>query len=444
VQSLASGRGTENQCACRPIVNGRRAIGVTCMSPTLELLADVAAVLLWIAGTLLALLLTGCTFVFMPVAFTRTRRKGYGPLVPGLISSAGVLVWLGGTIAAPAVATDSFSVIAFWFTVGGPAACLAIVFAGATCLPRRRRRIFGPRRAKFPFEAAGWAIMLIGGIPLAAFMVYSLWPPRTVKEMFEILIMAAVGFALFAWLGSMLVLRGRLLASQGTLESELAKDPRPPVLYIRSFERERDAFVFGDKSKYGRYARRALDSSKIQWVAITFEEYLGNAIRPLVGPFVALGSPEDHLAPMGAARTYTRDEEWQDDFDRLVRSASAILVEVGRSQNLRWEFKHIRENGLQQRLFLITRHASTSRAARWPWLGTKIKRLQGMSLLSWGEFSTELGKLGYRLDIDDPGPGTVLTFDADSVATVITSGADLPDDFVNPIAAQIAAAAASA
>jgi hypothetical protein len=54
---------------------------------------------------------------------------------------------------------------------------------------------------------------------------------------------------------------------------------------------------------------------------------------------VALGSPEDYLAPAGAARLYAKDSDWTQHVDLLARNARSIVVEVGASANLRWEFE---------------------------------------------------------------------------------------------------------
>jgi hypothetical protein len=218
----------------------------------------------------------------------------------------------------------------------------------------------------------------------------------------------------------------------------LAEDNRPPVLYVRPFEREREYFVFGPKSKYGAYQIRFIDSRKIVYVSISLEHYLGRAIRKLVGPFVALGSPEDYLNPIGATRKYAKDNTWREDFDQLAGSAAAILVEVGSSHNISWELEHIREQGWQERVFVITRHPSvpgtgpTRRIADW------IQRLKGIPDTSWLSFSENLAKLGYDVPSEDPGPGSVVTFTREAHGVVLTRGADLPDEYVEPIRARVA------
>ena len=91
---------------------------------------------------------------------------------------------------------------------------------------------------------------------------------------------------------------------------------------------------------------------------IPFEEYLAGTVNRLLGPFIALGSPEDDITPTGAARQYARDDDWQQEFERMGRSACAFLVQVGDSNNLKWEFHHIRSQGWIERLFIVTSHST--------------------------------------------------------------------------------------
>ena len=55
--------------------------------------------------------------------------------------------------------------------------------------------------------------------------------------------------------------------------------------------------------------------------------------------------------------------------------------------------------------------------------------------MSWEGFSKQLADLGYAIKFDDPGPGSLITFDASGRALLLTTEADLPDDFVQPLVA---------
>src|SRR5207253_2243724 len=66
------------------------------------------------------------------------------------------------------------------------------------------------------------------------------------------------------------------------------------------------------------------------------EGRLARALKP-IGPFVAVGAPGDALAPLGAARLYLADEEWQRKVEALVKGAAAIVLVPEATQGARWE-----------------------------------------------------------------------------------------------------------
>jgi hypothetical protein len=57
--------------------------------------------------------------------------------------------------------------------------------------------------------------------------------------------------------------------------------------------------------------------------------------------------------------------------------------------------------------------------------------------MKWQEFCSDVGKLGYRVNLADPGHGVVLAFDPASEAFVLTAEAQWPTDFVQPIRAWV-------
>ena len=85
--------------------------------------------------------------------------------------------------------------------------------------------------------------------------------------------------------------------------------------------------MIGLKSEYGAYAKsfHARLPRDDQKIGITFEEYLSDALEKDVGPFVALGSAEDCLAPEGALRIYAKDTDWMEKLDQLARHSVTVL-----------------------------------------------------------------------------------------------------------------------
>ena len=111
----------------------------------------------------------------------------------------------------------------------------------------------------------------------------------------------------------------------------MASDPRPPVLYLRSFHADLEA----DQAMQGRIGARLLPMSVPQNVA-TEEEQIAQ-VMSLYGPFVAIGRPGEHLPQLGAARMYTTDESWQDIITDLLQRSQLIIMRVGETEGFWWE-----------------------------------------------------------------------------------------------------------
>lgn len=92
----------------------------------------------------------------------------------------------------------------------------------------------------------------------------------------------------------------------------LSRDPRAPILYLRAFEDDEEA--------------RGLEYS----LAEVMED---------VGPFVAVGRPGDKLPPLGASRSYQRDEDWKSYVLDLLERAALVVMLAGRTQGLGWELR---------------------------------------------------------------------------------------------------------
>jgi len=114
-------------------------------------------------------------------------------------------------------------------------------------------------------------------------------------------------------------------------EVVLSRDKRAPVVYLRPFdedERRIDALPVGRRIG----GRPVMQSS----ASATHERRIAQALRS-IGPFVAVGAPGDALAPLGAARLYLADDNWQRKVDELVRGAAAIVLLPETSEGTVWE-----------------------------------------------------------------------------------------------------------
>lgn len=128
--------------------------------------------------------------------------------------------------------------------------------------------------------------------------------------------------AIFPW-SIRLIAKGRQMRAERALEL-LARDPRPPVLFLRSFQDD-----------------DLIDPSfpaTNQIVPVRYESRLVKSLKTL-GPAVALGRPGEAQPELGAARLYVGDSDWQDAISYFIDRAVAVVAVVGRSQGLWWEIE---------------------------------------------------------------------------------------------------------
>ena len=110
----------------------------------------------------------------------------------------------------------------------------------------------------------------------------------------------------------------------------MAADPRPPVLYLRSFEVDQQLTVAGR----GRAARAAGLLSYA--TSVSPEQELAFVLEG-IGPVIAIGKPGERLPELGAARLYAADDQWREVVNRLMARAALVVIRAGETENLWWE-----------------------------------------------------------------------------------------------------------
>jgi hypothetical protein len=114
-------------------------------------------------------------------------------------------------------------------------------------------------------------------------------------------------------------------------EEVLAADPRPPVIYMRSF-------------KDDMWASMPIMSGPPGWALlfpkelITEEELVARTLNDF-GPMVTIGKPGEQLRELGAARMYVGEQEWHDKVATLMRSAKLVVLRLGQTEGLWWELE---------------------------------------------------------------------------------------------------------
>ena len=112
-------------------------------------------------------------------------------------------------------------------------------------------------------------------------------------------------------------------------EELLRRDPRPPVLYLRSFEQDR---AFAAPSGFELQMRFGVSG---------------------IGPLVALGRPGDRMPIIGAPRLYAKNTSWQGQFRDWLHHAALVVIRAGLSDGLDWELGQIGRGVAPQRIVVI-------------------------------------------------------------------------------------------
>ena len=178
-------------------------------------------------------------------------------------------------------------------------------------------------------------------------------------------------------------LYGRRLAMTGRKQraaraaDAMSRDPRPPVLYLRSF-------VDDEVVAEAHIVKGFIQLS-------TEEEQFARAFDR-IGPFIAIGDPREGLPDLGAVRLYVGDASWQQRVEDLLAHARLVVIRLSATEGLLWELQAAIARSDPNRLLLLVpggreRYASIADIAnRWlpkplpplPKARTAIGTLQGI------------------------------------------------------------------
>jgi hypothetical protein len=166
---------------------------------------------------------------------------------------------------------------------------------------------------------AAICVLSLAGVAAALLLAHWLLPPSLSDGVLRAGIVGGVASGVAILIHQVLRgmwFRGRQMRA-ATAQTAMARDPRPPVVYFRSFDD--DTFSFFD---FGS----------------SLEENLASVFRA-AGPMVAVGRPNESLPPLGAARWYVGDQEWQEVVTRLLDQAAVVIVRLGITPGVLWEVR---------------------------------------------------------------------------------------------------------
>jgi len=144
--------------------------------------------------------------------------------------------------------------------------------------------------------------------------------------------MAFMGLSVVSGSSRPIRLARRLI--QPWVTQRLDNDGRRPVLLLRSF---------ADDSLEVQPPRRMTHGleSLAGEPYIRFEELVAWKAQGF-GPLIAIGQPGTVLQPLGAARYYFSDDDWQTAIEERAHTCLSVFMVVGRSPGLIWEISHLR------------------------------------------------------------------------------------------------------
>lgn len=368
----------------------------------------------------MALLIEVITFALVVPIFVGVRRlarsRGYlSPILPGL----GVVGYVAGSFAGPlaySLLVDSGAEQFFTDPIEGRMFSLSLYIvsfvsglAGAGTVALATALL--PSRTTRPTPGVTKVILyrVLGGILGVAGLVTLFLTTAYRLGFFGSL----AGFGLISVGGYCLTLAKK--AGGRLAEDAVVSDPRPPVLFLRSFSQDEEYTV---SQPFG--LRGWLFFLPSNWGArsfISFEEFISAAIQRDVGPMVALGNPSEYLPSIGAAKSYQDSLTWQAAIAQFVMQARCICVLEGISPGVAWELEYLRHHAEPIKILFLTHPENTGRL-----------RVRAT------EFWRTVRDAGYGVPGSGlPGLGTIIAFDHAWRALSVVIGAKTPEEYAGAI-----------
>jgi hypothetical protein len=165
--------------------------------------------------------------------------------------------------------------------------------------------------------------------------------------------------------GSVYLARKGSSIAQRTAREVLADDPRPPLLFLRSFSQDgTDRNTFGVPEQSGPrssppfwFLYRLLG-----WRRAALEPELAKALRNN-GPFIAIGRPGESVPEEGASRLYTDDSSWKLAVATAVKESQLILWQGATTSSTLWELSCIARLASPGHVLLIVPNPSVKAQA---------------------------------------------------------------------------------
>jgi hypothetical protein len=393
---------------------------------------------------ILFLLIVAAGFLFIiswALSYHKLRQRGYRSTWIALFIATSCLVGIAAAFAISLACdriflvrklglSDSNTVFFVQFTISALALLLtaaAILYLLNRILPIRtnRRERGGFRNGWLWFARTLISIGVLLLLFSLALSVRNFHLTEFDKDYRHVVLMSIFG-TVYILLGWWYLQRARVSRN---IDEVLKSDARPPVLFLRAFK---DETRFFDFAYAGQRKSRSLPHLADRGY-LNLDLYLSDAIEKLIGPFIALGNPDDVFAPAGAARSYAASEDWRETFKKLAAKCAAILVLPGNTGELAWELSWLLVSGNAAKVFLLF--------GRWAYgfPENPIDRFLKTSPkpLVWSEYRCAIDALGYQLPATAPNCGRVINFTAKGEAHLIDKSCRSPEDYAAAILSRL-------
>ena len=179
-------------------------------------------------------------------------------------------------------------------------------------------------------ERARWALPFLAGV--AAFAGVASTLVLVTQAMGVNVAAAPVYPSTFVAVLVFYIVMRRLKLSAPRLRSH---DRRAPVLILRQFG---DDFLESGRLSFG--------------AAATVEHVIAGELNR-TGPVVAIGRPGEKLQPLGASRDYLEGDDWQRAVGIAIAEAALVVLVLGESESVLWEFRTTIETRGKARTLVI-------------------------------------------------------------------------------------------
>jgi len=177
------------------------------------------------------------------------------------------------------------------------------------------------------YQAAGWLIVVTA---VVGWLLLLTLAKRGGGASGMLGVIPIIVLAVVSSIGASLIVRGQRLWPADARRL-LRTDPRPPVVYLRSFRDDRDTGV-QSPTQLGQFSVAIPNPTEEQDLA---------RVLGAVGPVLAIGNPTERLPVLGAARIYVANDRWQDVVHQLIAAARMIVLRSGQTPGLAWEVARV-------------------------------------------------------------------------------------------------------